>query len=115
MLDQVSAQLVEQAQMAALPDQEIINGPQHRAEAVRITDQPVMTIGAGAIAQGLRFQHTLEQPSPIDLLQHAQRRAGEALRLDMLGPGTITRANAPKGPDAPQQRERITMAPFDQG
>ncbi|KAG5735828.1 hypothetical protein E4T56_gene6250, partial [Termitomyces sp. T112] len=118
MLNAMRAQLVEQAQMAALIDQVIVKRPQHRAIGKGILDKPMRAQRPDAIAQGLRRpgDHALKQAPLIDQRQFAQfapvQRAGHRhLRSGQNGADK----RAARSRMRPQQRKGVGMAAIQQG
>ena len=85
--NQMRAQFVEQPQVGALADQEIVQRPQHGPEAVGIGQPPRMAAAMAMIAQRLRLaaQRAFEQPARVDTHQRAQRLAGKAVRFGGFG------------------------------
>ena len=89
MLDEMRAHLVEQPQMGALIDQEIIDRPQHGAKAIGVCHPPFMPIGAAAIFDGfglapdLAFKHR----RVIDTVQTAKRCSAKRERTDLICTG----------------------------
>lgn len=88
------AELVEQAKMRALRDQQVVDGAQHRPERVGIGDQPVAVAGGAAIADRLRIaeQLALEQEAVVHFAEHAEPAAVRLKASTVSAPGRMARA-----------------------
>jgi hypothetical protein len=101
MLDRMRAKLVEQPEVRALVDEEIVERPQHRAERIGVRHPPFVRACGAAIRHRLAHAWNVAfgQSALIDALQFAQRLAPAANGLQPFPTrGSTARANAPPGP-----------------
>jgi len=111
------AQLVEQPKVRTLSDQQIVDRPQHRTEAVGIRHPPLGTQRAAAIAGRLRVSgdQPLEQSPIISPLQFAQQRPVQRVGKCHLGTWEDRTGKGAAGPGVrPQQREWIGILSLKQ-
>jgi len=116
--DGMRAQLVEQAQMAALRDQIIVERPQHRPIGKRILDKPMPAKRPDAIAQrlGRPGDHPFKQAPIIDQRQRAKlcpiQRTGHRDRC--AGQNRADKGSA-RPLMRPQQGKGVGMSAIEQG
>src|SRR5436309_1192315 len=84
MLTDMGAHLVEQPQMGALRDQEIVHRPEDRPERISVGDPPFAHIRPAMVfyRYGRARDPSLEQSARIDLFQRAQRVVAQVMDLD---------------------------------
>ena len=117
-LDHMRAELVEQPEVRALGDQEIVERPQHRAERIGVRHPPFVPCRRAAILHRLAraLDRALEQAARVDPRQRAQHLAIKRVRLRRLRPRQHrTGERAARPLVNPQQGERIGVGPVQQG
>ncbi len=118
MLDAVRAHLVEQAEMRALGDQEIVHGAKYRAEAVGVCHPPFVIAARGAeVADRLppAGHFAFEQPAVVGTCQLTKLLAGDAVGFRGVGARNYRAGEgALRSFVNPQKRERIGVGAFKQ-